>query len=1114
MCTTRSTSSFTQSSCRRWGQALRLRNPARLSSPCRMVLARRIDCCLFPGSLKTSLALSLRSRVEAEILAPSTRAWDPLATQARDLGSRSLYSAWKGQMRSVEGFGSKFTWTESRGLPRPSWLRAMSTSADTGQKGGPSPDDEYQGQISSIQQIFAEYDHNGSGKVRVERVPDLIVNLGRDLQVGREVARQLSGSGAVELTTFEEVVQTLKRVEESQDREPDSETTTPLTLLKRLNAYRKQCESNGECARASHVKSAKLTLRSSRGFGTRRSPTADLSRLQPLPPPVQVEAGEQPSGVVASKDDAVEHAGHDQELCSICLEGLDDCSFSYPCGQGHRLHYHCMLHFLGSILALPLSDETPGPLRKEQVREMGTGFKAVALLEAAMQNLHAETRRRLCCPLCRCSWPDEAEVSLEHTMASLRQCRIKKLAKNIGSLEKAFNSVKANYDQRAEIGRHRMGHGLTVLDNNLHTAASYLSHRDTACSTVLRIFEFLDARHVTSVSACCTAAARHCWVECKLRAPHVKAATATHHIWPQTTRSLLIDPSLRTAVQKGTSGLDVVSFSKWLACAAGLLEVNIHAAGWEKLDPGAGYLSQSLPIQHLQILDLSHNGLTDLGAQNLAAALTKKRPVRLEVLTLELNCITEAGFDSLLSLGKDIGNRIRSWGFRHNKLGDASCKLLAKALDPEGIGAPNRLNVWDLRTNRIGLEGCKALVPVIGSMEVARLGCNPLGDAGGEQLANGLGRNLRILDLRQAELGEAGDAHRAAQEPMPTQWHFSIALETVMPNFGAELCGRIVPDLQELLLSGNNIGPAGAQALAEGWAWISSLRHVDLSGNMGIGREGVDLLADELPFWQQAPFRLSLASIGCEDEGAKRLAAALRKNPRKGRGWTIELQNNPIGSWMKLQILQLLEEDLFRGYLGPLCEAETGNPAIINGLMRAPWVFRRPDAVHAWKYRYVEAQKARKKYEELRTKEEERQRRLVDQAQQHEMMEVEQAQRAQFLGFSNAWDKYMADYESTAYMSLERLKEQHGEELGRFQDMIRNQPPRVKCSRELLELRRKQEALAKLGKYEDAWKVKEDGDQLEQWEQARSASLVSDSAKRQETRLRSQQQKADQANCF
>jgi len=160
---------------------------------------------------------------------------------------------------------------------------------------------------------------------------------------------------------------------------------------------------------------------------------------------------------------------------------------------------------------------------------------------------------------------------------------------------------------------------------------------------------------------------------------------------------------------------------------------------------------------------------------------------------------------------------------------------------------------------------------------------------------------------------------------------------------------------------------------------------------------------------------------------------------------------------------------------------------------------------------YVEAQKARKKYDELRAKEEERQRRLVDQAQRHEMNEVEGAQRGQFIGFSGAWDKYMADYESTAYMSLERLKEQHGDELSMFQEKIRSQPPRVKCSRELLELRRKQEALAKLGKYEEAWKVKEEGDQLEQWEQARSASLVSDSAKRQESRLRAQQQKALQA---
>jgi len=157
---------------------------------------------------------------------------------------------------------------------------------------------------------------------------------------------------------------------------------------------------------------------------------------------------------------------------------------------------------------------------------------------------------------------------------------------------------------------------------------------------------------------------------------------------------------------------------------------------------------------------------------------------------------------------------------------------------------------------------------------------------------------------------------------------------------------------------------------------------------------------------------------------------------------------------------------------------------------------------------YVEAQKARRKYEELRAKEEERQRKLVDQAQQHEMNEVEQAQKQQFLGFSAAWDKYMADYESTAYMSLERLKEQHAGEFASFQDKLRNQPNRCKYSRELLELRRKQEALARLGKYEDAWKVKEAGDHLEEWEMARGAASLGESARRAEERLRQQQQKA------
>ena len=44
-------------------------------------------------------------------------------------------------------------------------------------------------------------------------------------------------------------------------------------------------------------------------------------------------------------------------------------------------------------------------------------------------------------------------------------------------------------------------------------------------------------------------------------------------------------------------------------------------------------------------------------------------------------------------------------------------------------------------------------------------------------------------------------------------------------------------------------------------------------------------------------------------------------------------------------------------------------------------------------------------------------------AQEQELMTVENAQRTQFKEFSKAWDNYMADYEATAYLSLEKLKE-------------------------------------------------------------------------------------------
>ncbi|CAK9062627.1 unnamed protein product [Durusdinium trenchii] len=630
--------------------------------------------------------------------------------------------------------------------------------------------------------------------------------------------------------------------------------------------------------------SAKQTLRSSRGFNDRsnRAPPRRVGRAETRD--LAEPRSEAPAPAAAQAE--VQHAQTEppchREICSICLEGLDDHSFSYPCGQGHRLHYGCMLHFLANVLSLPLADGSPGPLLKEKARDLGSGFKAIAVLEGALHQMTPETQGRLACPLCRCPWPDEHQLSLAEVVSQLRNCRLRTVVKHFGKLTHALQEVQQRFDERAEVAVYRMGSGWRRMESHLHTCSSFLSASVTGCPEVEMILAFLDARHVTSLSASFASAYRHCWADAKLRAPNLKVASvrsATHRILPSAAKTLLVDPNLGSPVSRGISGLDVIAFSKWLQKARSMKEITMTGADWERLDPGIKYLTSNLPMQQLRLLDLSHNGLTDVSAENLAKALSS-RSVKLEVLTLELNFISEQGFKALLRLG---AGRVHSWGFRHNQLGDESCKVLAKTFDPE-ITTLNkrRLETWDLRTNQISGEGCKWLASMIGHMVVARLGCNPLGDHGGEQLANGLGPQLRVLDLRQAQLGEAA----------------SLAL-------GRRL--REARHLEELLLSGNEIGPAGVQALAEGWAWISSLRLVDLSGNPRIGSEGVDLLVDELPFWQQAPFRLALASIDCPEKSAKKLANALRKNPRHNREWTIELQNNPLPMASILEIHRLLE---------------------------------------------------------------------------------------------------------------------------------------------------------------------------------------------------------------
>merc|ERR1712217_144825 len=87
------------------------------------------------------------------------------------------------------------------------------------------------------------------------------------------------------------------------------------------------------------------------------------------------------------------------------------------------------------------------------------------------------------------------------------------------------------------------------------------------------------------------------------------------------------------------------------------------------------------------------------------------------------------------------------------------------------------------------------------------------------------------------------------------------------------------PSLRELLLSGNEIGPMGAQALANGWAWVRTLHYVDLSCNP-LESHGVELIAVEIPYWQQVVFQISLTNVNCDDTGAKKIRSVLEAHPK------------------------------------------------------------------------------------------------------------------------------------------------------------------------------------------------------------------------------------------
>jgi hypothetical protein len=83
-----------------------------------------------------------------------------------------------------------------------------------------------------------------------------------------------------------------------------------------------------------------------------------------------------------------------------------------------------------------------------------------------------------------------------------------------------------------------------------------------------------------------------------------------------------------------------------------------------------------------------------------------------------------------------------------------------------------------------------------------------------------------------------------------------------------------------------------------------------------------------------------------------------------------------------------------------------------------------------------------------------------------ERLGVEEAHMLEFQQFNMIWDQKMAEYETHAEELVEAMKERHAAELRDYQRRLMTKQIRPKFSKDLLNLRKIQETLAKQKEYD------------------------------------------------
>jgi len=100
----------------------------------------------------------------------------------------------------------------------------------------------------------------------------------------------------------------------------------------------------------------------------------------------------------------------------------------------------------------------------------------------------------------------------------------------------------------------------------------------------------------------------------------------------------------------------------------------------------------------------------------------------------------------------------------------------------------------------------------------------------------------------------------------------------------------------------------------------------------------------------------------------------------------------------------------------------------------------------------------------------------------------------------------MSDYEATAYLSLEKLKEKHLLELSQLQERIKREfKGKIKLTKELMDMRKQVLILISTKQIEDAERLKNECDVREVAERSDADQQMEDVLHKLEERLRAKQ---------